>query len=90
MGKPTGFLEFDRILGPSVDPKIRIRDYREFHNPLCQEEQSRQGPRCMECGDPFCQSGLMLGGKVSDCPLNNLILECNHLFYQESSSQPFD
>lgn len=90
MGKPTGFLEFDRILGPSVDPKIRIRDYREFHSPLCEEEQRRQGARCMECGVPFCQSGMMLGGMVSGCPLNNLIPEWNDLVYQGSWSQAFD
>ena len=90
MGKPTGFLEFDRILGPSVDPKIRIRDYREFHSPLCEEEQRRQGVRCMECGVPFCQSGMMLGGMVSGCPLNNLIPEWNDLVYQGSWSQAFD
>ncbi len=90
MGKPTGFLEFDRILGPSADPKIRIRDYREFHSPLSEEEQRRQGARCMECGVPFCQSGMMLGGMVSGCPLNNLIPEWNDLVYQGSWSQAFD
>ena len=36
----------------------------------------------MDCGVPFCQSGMMLGGMASGCPLNNLIPEWNDLVYQ--------
>ena len=36
----------------------------------------------MDCGVPFCQAGMMIGGMASGCPLNNLIPEWNDLVYQ--------
>lgn len=36
----------------------------------------------MNCGVPFCQSGMMIGGMVSGCPLNNLVPEWNDLLYR--------
>ena len=44
----------------------------------------RQGARCMECGVPFCQSGAVLNGMVSGCPLHNLVPEWNDLVYHGS------
>ena len=38
----------------------------------------------MECGVPFCQSGSVLNGMVSGCPLHNLIPEWNDLVYHGS------
>ena len=81
MGKPTGFLEFDRKNDPAEAPLERIRHYREFHPRLPREERQRQGGRCMECGVPFYQSGAVLGGMASGCPLHNLIPEWNDLVY---------
>ncbi len=60
MGKPTGFLDYEREDARAEDPKERIKHYNEFHVPLPNEEQQKQGARCMDCGVPFCQSGLML------------------------------
>ena len=81
MGKPTGFMEYERKNSEAVKPKDRIKNYNEFHTPLSDEERRLQGARCMECGVPFCQSGMMLGGMVSGCPLHNLIPEWNDLLY---------
>ena len=81
MGKPTGFLEYQRQANPAEDPQARIRHYQEFHPRLDREERRRQGGRCMECGVPFCQSGAVLGGMVSGCPLHNLVPEWNDLVY---------
>ena len=75
MGKPTGFLEFDRRGNPGQPPLERIRHWNEFHPLLPEEERRRQAARCMECGVPFCQSGVELGGMVTGCPLHNLIPE---------------
>ena len=41
----------------------------------------------MDCGVPFCQSGKMLEGMVSGCPLNNLIPEWNDLVYHNNYKQ---
>ena len=81
MGKPTGFLEYTRQGNPSEAPLARIRHYNEFHPRLGREERMRQGARCMECGVPFCQSGAVLSGMVSGCPLHNLVPEWNDLIY---------
>jgi glutamate synthase (NADPH/NADH) small chain len=82
MGKPTGFLEYDRKVGENREPKERLKDYDEFHKRLTLEEQCIQGARCMDCGVPFCQSGVLFSGMVSGCPLHNLIPEWNDLVYR--------
>lgn len=89
MGKPTGFLEYDRETSLTVNPNTRIKNYDEFHIPLSEHEQRRQGARCMDCGVPFCQSGMMMGGMVSGCPLNNLIPEWNDLVYGGNWEQAY-
>ncbi|MCC8060234.1 MAG: glutamate synthase subunit beta [Clostridiales bacterium] len=90
MGKPTGFLEYERENGEAAAPLERIRHFHEFHQPLSEEEQRIQGARCMECGVPFCQSGMVLNGMVSGCPLNNLIPEWNDLVYRGTWSQAYN
>lgn len=87
MGKPTGFLEFVRENDPAEAPLERIKHYQEFHPRLPRAERQRQGARCMECGVPFCQSGAVLNGMVSGCPLHNLIPEWNDLTYTGSFRQ---
>ena len=82
MGKPTGFMEYTRQTSTELPPEQRIENFDEFHIPLHRDEQQRQGARCMDCGVPFCQSGMMIGGMASGCPLNNLIPEWNDLVYQ--------
>ena len=82
MGKPTGFMEIDRQTSREIAPEERIKNFNEFHIPLHCDEQQAQGARCMDCGVPFCQSGMMIGGMASGCPLNNLIPEWNDLVYQ--------
>ena len=90
MGKPTGFLEYARRGNPGEPPLERIRHYNEFHPRLGREERMRQGARCMECGVPFCQSGAVLNGMVSGCPLHNLIPEWNDLVYHGSFSHALE
>ncbi len=90
MGKPTGFLEYNRETGRCIEPKERIKNFNEFHIPLSEEEQRLQGARCMECGVPFCQSGMMLGGMASGCPLNNLVPDWNDLVYRGNWQQAYN
>ena len=79
MGKPTGFLEYDRKNGDVRPPEERTKDFKEFHILLPGKEQELQGARCMACGVPFCQSAMELNGMVSGCPLKNLVPEFNDL-----------
>jgi glutamate synthase (NADPH/NADH) small chain len=73
MGKPTGFLEFDRR-GPTLRPvRVRLRDWREVYEVQEDEAVQVQGARCMDCGIPFCMQG---------CPLGNRIPVFNDLVYR--------
>ena len=82
MGKPTGFMEINRQVSHELPPEERTKNFNEFHIPLHPDEQQAQGARCMDCGVPFCQSGMLIGGMFSGCPLNNLIPEWNDLVYR--------
>ena len=82
MGKTTGFMDYTRKTSSDVPPLERIENFNEFHIWLSREEQQTQAARCMDCGVPFCQAGMMIGGMASGCPLNNLIPEWNDLIYQ--------
>ena len=87
MGKPTGFLDYERQVNTEIEPLDRIKNYEEFHVPISEEERQVQASRCMECGAPFCQSGMIIGGMASGCPLNNLCPEWNDLLYIGSYGQ---
>ncbi len=82
MGKPTGFLEYQRVSSPDVPPAERIRTFEEFHTNLGAEERRLQAARCMNCGVPLCQSAMKLHGMVTGCPLHNLIPEWNDQIYR--------
>ena len=90
MGKPTGFLEYERTEARSVEPKERIKNYKEFHVFLSKEKQQEQAARCMDCGVPFCQSGMTIAGMTSGCPLHNLVPEWNDLVYSGNWQQAYN
>jgi glutamate synthase (NADPH/NADH) small chain len=73
MGKPTGFMEYERVDRSYAPAGDRIQHFREFVIPLEDNEVSQQGARCMDCGIPFCHQG---------CPVNNIIPDWNDLVYQ--------
>lgn len=74
-------MDYDREVSRAIEPKERIANFNEFHIPLSREKQREQGARCMECGVPFCQAGMMISGMTSGCPLNNLVPEWNDLVF---------
>jgi glutamate synthase (NADPH/NADH) small chain len=73
MGKITGFMEYQRVNYGMRPIAERLKDYREIIVLPAQEELSRQGGRCMDCGIPFCHA--------MGCPVYNLIPEWNDLVY---------
>jgi glutamate synthase (NADPH) small chain len=81
VGKPTGFMEFDRSLPRRRPVSVRLRDWREVYEPFGAEETQEQGARCMDCGIPFCHEG---------CPLGNLIPEWNDLVYKDDWSDAIE
>ncbi|MFM7149331.1 MAG: glutamate synthase subunit beta, partial [Gemmataceae bacterium] len=82
MGKPTGFLDFPRELPVYREPVSRLGDWNEFHGHPGEKLLRDQGARCMDCGVPFCHTGLVLENMASGCPINNLIPEWNDLVYR--------
>ena len=78
MGKPTGFMEYERLSEAYEPPKARLKHYREFVATLNDEQAKIQGARCMDCGVPFCNNG---------CPVNNVIPDWNDLVYRGSWEQ---
>jgi glutamate synthase (NADPH/NADH) small chain len=78
MGKPTGFLEFERLSEAVAPAEERVKDYREFVVRLSDTEAADQGARCMDCGIPFCNNG---------CPVNNIIPDWNDLVYRNQWEQ---
>ncbi|MBQ1687847.1 MAG: glutamate synthase subunit beta [Lachnospiraceae bacterium] len=82
MGKIGGFMEYDRKDNLAEEPLERIKHFNEFHQPMAEKDRKEQAARCMECGVPFCQAGMQIGGMFAGCPLNNLIPEWNDLVYR--------
>ena len=48
MGKPTGFLEFERVSETYEKPEARKQHYREFVAVLEDAAAEQQGARCMD------------------------------------------
>jgi len=82
MGKPTGFMEYERELPHDRSPLERVKDWNEFHEHFAEGKLRNQGARCMDCGIPFCHTGQLISGMASGCPVNNLIPEWNDLVYR--------
>jgi glutamate synthase (NADPH/NADH) small chain len=82
MGKPTGFMDFEREQAHVRPPLERIKDWSEAHPAYDEETLRQQGARCMDCGIPYCHAGALVNGLALGCPINNLIPEWNDLVYR--------
>jgi glutamate synthase (NADPH) small chain len=90
MAKITGFMEYPRELPEDRTHGERVGDWQEFHLHMPVEKLRDQGARCMDCGTPFCHTGILLSGMASGCPVNNLIPEWNDLVYRDLWRQALD
>jgi len=81
MGKPTGFLEYQRLSEANLPVAERVHHYKEFVLHLSDEQAKVQGARCMDCGIPFCMSG---------CPVNNIIPDWNDLVFHQNWREAID
>ncbi len=81
MGKPTGFMEYERVELGYEPVGDRVVHYNEFAVPLGDPEISLQGARCMDCGIPYCHQG---------CPVNNIIPDWNDLAYRQDWQAAID
>ena len=81
MGKPTGFLEFERRDRGYDKPEARTKTYTEFLKRMPEGEVREQAARCMDCGIPFCHNG---------CPVNNQIPDWNNLVHRDQWKAALD
>ncbi len=84
MGRSGAFLSVGRKEHDVRSVRDTVADYNDFVVDLSADEQREQASRCMNCGVPFCQSGLAFNGqrRATGCPLHNLIPETNDLLYR--------
>ena len=84
MGKPGAFLSVHRVEHGVRSAPDAVLDFEDFTVDLPLEDQRAQASRCMNCGVPFCQSGLAFNGgqRATGCPLHNLIPETNDLLFR--------
>lgn len=81
MGKPTGFLEYNRELPSKRDVTLRVQDYKEIEVEISPDKTQLQAARCMDCGTPFCHNG---------CPLGNIIPEFNDAVWESNWLQAYE
>ena len=81
MGKPTGFIEFQRKIQKKRPVSERIGDFSEYYLKWDSKTAHEQGARCMDCAIPFCHNA---------CPLGNRIPDWNHLVYEENWPKALD
>jgi glutamate synthase (NADPH/NADH) small chain len=81
MGKPTGFLEYDREMPEKKPVAERLQHYNEFVDKYSEQKLNQQAARCMDCGVPFCHQG---------CPLGNIIPEFNDAVFREDWMEAYD
>jgi glutamate synthase (NADPH/NADH) small chain len=76
--------ELKRQLPVLRPPEERLQDWNEFHEHSADSVLREQGGRCLDCGVPFCHTGVVMNGAASGCPLNNLIPEWNDLVFNDN------
>ncbi len=81
MGKPTGFMEFERQTPTRRPVEERIHDWLEVYQEFPADHLKAQAARCMDCGIPFCHQG---------CPLGNIIPDWNDLVYRGQWREAID
>lgn len=75
MGKPDGFLQWQRQMPERRPANERVGDWKELYEERSAALTKEQGGRCMDCGIPFCQQG---------CPLGNSIPDFNDHIYRDN------
>ncbi|MGJ5650241.1 glutamate synthase subunit beta [Staphylococcus warneri] len=82
MGEFKGFMKYEKQALSELSLIDRLSNHHAFQQRFTKEDASTQGARCMDCGTPFCQSGLSYGFETIGCPIGNYIPEWNDLVYR--------
>ncbi|MDX1565708.1 MAG: glutamate synthase subunit beta [Phycisphaeraceae bacterium] len=66
MGRPTGFIDYDRVDVLTRPVQERLGDFEQVALTPAPADAQIQATRCMDCGIPFCHSGCPLGNRIPD------------------------
>ncbi|RIL72946.1 glutamate synthase subunit beta [Staphylococcus devriesei] len=89
MGEFKGFMKYERQTLSELSLAERIQHHKAFQQCFSREDASVQGARCMDCGTPFCQTGLPFERETIGCPLGNYIPEWNDLVYHQDFKEAY-
>lgn len=89
MGEFKGFMKYERQTLSELSLAERIKHHKAFQQCFSREDASVQGARCMDCGTPFCQTGLPFERETIGCPLGNYIPEWNDLVYHQDFKEVY-
>jgi glutamate synthase (NADPH/NADH) small chain len=73
-GDDKAFITVGRRTADAAPLEQRLRDYREAHRSMAEDELRLQASRCLDCGVPFCHA--------FGCPLGNVVPEWNELLFR--------
>ncbi|AXV43239.1 MULTISPECIES: glutamate synthase subunit beta [Staphylococcus] len=90
MGEFKGFMKYEKQALAELSLIDRLSNHHAFQQRFTKEDASTQGARCMDCGTPFCQSGLSYGFETIGCPIGNYIPEWNDLVYRGDFKAAYD
>ncbi|MDY3277530.1 MAG: glutamate synthase subunit beta [Staphylococcus chromogenes] len=82
MGEFKGFMKYSKQKLDELPLKDRISNFDPYQSRFTNEDAAQQGARCMDCGTPFCQTGVQIERETLGCPLGNYIPEWNDLVYR--------
>ena len=83
MGEFKGFMKYEKQSLSELSLVERLKNHDAFQQRFSRDEASVQGARCMDCGTPFCQTGLPFGRETIGCPIGNYVPEWNDLVYRQ-------
>jgi glutamate synthase (NADPH/NADH) small chain len=90
MGQSSGFMQYNRESVGYRPVEERLLDRRAIQVPMVESRLVQQAARCMDCGIPFCHTGVTANGQSSGCPMHNLIPEWNDLVYRGLWKEAYD
>ncbi|NJH64631.1 hypothetical protein GLV93_02720 [Staphylococcus agnetis] len=90
MGEFKGFMKYPKRKLDELPLTDRIANFEPYQSRFTNGDAQQQGARCMDCGTPFCQTGVQIERETLGCPLGNYIPEWNDLVYRGDFKTPYE
>ncbi|NJH80274.1 glutamate synthase subunit beta [Staphylococcus hyicus] len=90
MGEFKGFMKYPKRKLDELPLTDRIANFDAYQWRFTNEDAQQQGARCMDCGTPFCQTGVQIERDTLGCPLGNYIPEWNDFVYRSDFKTAYE